>query len=197
MSNKLYLRLRLILKLASLQVLAFYALPASAGTILITEQEASLPAEKTVVAQRGISRAPQIDLVEPGDDGHSPLHFQVRFRSFGGSNLADLPDYLAEQYPGLRWNTKDVWGYCDGSQPVVVIPVTKMIGFANRSVSTAAGVILVHGDNGKTKLTYQPTVKPGRHRRGAHESRPLATTHARRLRTRDGSRQRSRMPTGR
>ena len=88
MSNKLYLRLRLILKLASLQVLAFYALPASAGTILITEQEASLPAEKTVVAQRGISRAPQIDLVEPGDDGHSPLHFQVRFRSFGGSKIS-------------------------------------------------------------------------------------------------------------
>jgi hypothetical protein len=43
----------------------------------------------------------------------------------------------------------------------VVIPVTKLVRFMDRSVSTAAGVMLVHGDNGKTSLTWQPTVKPG------------------------------------
>jgi hypothetical protein len=62
--------------------------PASAGTILITAQEAGLPAEKITVAQRGISRAPQIEMVEPADAAHSPLHFQVKFRAFGGSKIS-------------------------------------------------------------------------------------------------------------
>ena len=82
-------------------------------------------------------------------------------RSFGGTNMADMPDYLAQQYPGLRWNIQDVWGYCDAAEPVVVIPVTKIIRWMNRSVNTAAGIIIVTGDNGKTHLAYQPDVKPG------------------------------------
>jgi hypothetical protein len=64
------------------------SLPVSAGTILITTEEAGLPAEKFVVAQRGISRAPQVELVEPTDHTQSPLHFQVRFRAFGGSKIS-------------------------------------------------------------------------------------------------------------
>jgi hypothetical protein len=82
-------------------------------------------------------------------------------RSFGGSNMADMPDYLAQQYPGLRWNIHDTWGYCDGAEPVVIIPVTKIIRWMDRSVNTAAGIIIVTGDNGKTHLAYRPDVKPG------------------------------------
>lgn len=82
-------------------------------------------------------------------------------RSFGGTNMADLPDYLAQQYPGLRWTLSDAWGYCDGSEPVVVIPVTRMITWMSRTVNTAAGVIIVHGSHGKTSLAYQPEVRPG------------------------------------
>jgi hypothetical protein len=82
-------------------------------------------------------------------------------RSFGGTNMADMPDYLAQQYPGLRWNIQDVWGYCAGTEPVVVIPVTKMITWMSRSADTAAGILIVTGDNGKTHLSYQPDVKPG------------------------------------
>jgi hypothetical protein len=63
-------------------------LPASAGTVLITAQEAGLPAEKVTVDQRGISRAPQVELVEPGGNAHSPLHFQLKFRAFGGSKIS-------------------------------------------------------------------------------------------------------------
>jgi len=82
-------------------------------------------------------------------------------RSFGGTNMADLPDYLDQQYPGLRWALSDVWGYCDGSEPVVVIPVTRMISWMSRTVNTAAGVIIVRGAHGKTSLSYQPDVRPG------------------------------------
>jgi hypothetical protein len=82
-------------------------------------------------------------------------------RSFGGSNMADMSDLLAQEYPSLRWTITDVWGYCDGSEPVVVIPVTRMIRFMNRTVNTAAGIILVRGDYGKTRLVYQPAVRGG------------------------------------
>lgn len=61
---------------------------ASAGTILITEQEAGLPAATITVDQRGISRAPQIELVAPSESTRSPLHFQVKFRAFGGSKIS-------------------------------------------------------------------------------------------------------------
>jgi hypothetical protein len=82
-------------------------------------------------------------------------------RSFGGSNMADMADFLAQSYPGLRWQLGDVWGYCDGAEPVVVIPVTKLVRFMDRTVSTAAGIIVVRGAAGKTALSYQPAVRPG------------------------------------
>jgi hypothetical protein len=82
-------------------------------------------------------------------------------RSFGGSSMADLPDYLAQQYPGLRWTIGDVWGYCDGTQPVVVVPVTRIVRFMNRTVDTAAGIITVRGHDGSTSLTYSADVRAG------------------------------------
>lgn len=82
-------------------------------------------------------------------------------RSFGGSNMADLPDYLAQQYPGLRWNIEDVWGYCSGSEPVVVIPVTQITRYHNRTVNTPAGIIVVTGASGKTSTRYESSVAPG------------------------------------
>jgi hypothetical protein len=82
-------------------------------------------------------------------------------RSFGGSNMADMADYLAQSYPLLRWQLSDVWGYCDGSEPVVVVPVTRLVRYMDRAVSTAAGIIVVRGAAGKTSLTYQAVVRPG------------------------------------
>jgi hypothetical protein len=60
---------------------------AYAGTVLITEQEASLPPERIVPGPRGITRGPRIELVQPGETAHSPMRFQVRFQSFGGSRI--------------------------------------------------------------------------------------------------------------
>jgi hypothetical protein len=82
-------------------------------------------------------------------------------RSFGGSNDADLPDYLAQEYPSFNWTMNDVWGYCDGSEPIVVIDVTKTIKWMSETVQTAAGVIVVTGDYGRTHLQYIPNVRPG------------------------------------
>jgi hypothetical protein len=61
--------------------------PARAGTVLITEQEASLPPERVAASPRAITRGPHIDLVQPETTANSPMHFQLRFQSFGGSEI--------------------------------------------------------------------------------------------------------------
>jgi hypothetical protein len=71
---------------AFLGILAF-ASQAQAGTVLITEQEASLPAEPVVASPRAITRGPSIELVQPDVTANSPMHFQLRFQSFGGSKI--------------------------------------------------------------------------------------------------------------
>jgi hypothetical protein len=58
-----------------------------AGTVLITEQEASLPPERVAVGSRSITRGPRIELVQPGEKAYSPMHFQIRFQSFGGADI--------------------------------------------------------------------------------------------------------------
>jgi hypothetical protein len=67
--------------------LVAFASPAWAGTVLITEQEAGLPPEPVVVGSRSITRGPRIELVQPVEKASSPVHFQVRFQSFGGADI--------------------------------------------------------------------------------------------------------------
>jgi hypothetical protein len=57
---------------------------------LITEEEAKLPAQKGAVPNsgRGITRGPKI--VVPDEEAalqRSPIHFQVKFQTFGGSTV--------------------------------------------------------------------------------------------------------------
>jgi hypothetical protein len=66
---------------------SLFSQPACAGTVLITEQEASLPPESAVVGSRGITRGPRIELVQPGETAHSPMRFQLKFQSYGGVGI--------------------------------------------------------------------------------------------------------------
>jgi hypothetical protein len=62
--------------------------PANAGTVLITEQEASLPAKRGVAFDsRGITRAPRVELVQPVEVAYSPMRFQIRFQPSGGATV--------------------------------------------------------------------------------------------------------------
>jgi len=65
------------------------ALPAYAAMVLITEAEANLPPLKGAVAtdQRGITRGPKIEFVSDSDPSHSPMHFQLKFVSYGGAKI--------------------------------------------------------------------------------------------------------------
>jgi hypothetical protein len=67
---------------------AAYTPKAAAGVVLITVEQAQLPAPKEIVSSRAITRGPRIQ-VSGIDDAklHSPLHFTVRFLAFGGSTI--------------------------------------------------------------------------------------------------------------
>jgi len=72
--------------------------PARAASVLITEEEAKLPPPRGAIVtdRRGITRGPKIDVVMPGDQIHSPMHFQVKFVSFGGAKID--PDSVKVTY---------------------------------------------------------------------------------------------------
>ncbi len=79
-----------------LQVAAFatgFALiagtPASAGTVLISADEAKLPPPKGAVgvATRGITRGPKVAYVGSADTTQSPMRLQLKFESFGGAKI--------------------------------------------------------------------------------------------------------------
>jgi hypothetical protein len=61
---------------------------ARAGVILITHEEASLPAPKEFASSRAITRGPRIDVSEVEDSKlQSPFHFRLKFRTFGGATI--------------------------------------------------------------------------------------------------------------
>lgn len=61
----------------------------SANLVLITPEEARLPPEHApiMLAQRGVTRAPSIDVVLPPDASHSPFHLQMKFQAHGGARI--------------------------------------------------------------------------------------------------------------
>ena len=70
-------------------IISSMAMPAFAGTVLITEEEAKLPPPRGAVAtdRRGVTRGPKIKFVEEGEQFHSPAHLQLKFESFGGAKI--------------------------------------------------------------------------------------------------------------
>jgi hypothetical protein len=75
-----------------------WSIPARAAQVLITEEEAKLPPPRGAVAadRRGITRGPKIDVVLVGEQIHSPMHFQLKFESFGGAKID--PDSVKVTY---------------------------------------------------------------------------------------------------
>jgi hypothetical protein len=71
---------------------------APAAVVLITEEEAKLPPPRGAVAadRRGITRGPKIEVLMPGDQVHSPIHFELKFESFGGAKVD--PDSVKVTY---------------------------------------------------------------------------------------------------
>src|SRR5579871_3875087 len=61
----------------------------AANVVLITPEEAKLPPPKLAVAMsaRGVTRDPQIELIQDIDPTKSPTHFQLKFVAHGGAKI--------------------------------------------------------------------------------------------------------------
>lgn len=83
-------------------------------------------------------------------------------RAFGGVGRNSLRDLLAERHPGLIYDDTDIWGYCEGERPVIVIPAQRQIRYAQRTVKTAGGVLVLRGSaSGRPIVEHRPRVRPG------------------------------------
>jgi hypothetical protein len=93
--NRFFVNLILV---ASALAFISWSVPARAAQVLITEEEAKLPPPRGAVAadRRGITRGPKIDVVLVGEQIHSPMHFQLKFESFGGAKID--PDSVKVTY---------------------------------------------------------------------------------------------------
>lgn len=82
--------------------------------------------------------------------------------ALGGDWSNSLRSHFAETFPALRWKQSDVWGYCSGAEPIVVMPVTKVMRYNDRTVIVPAGVVTVRGDHGETSLKHIKQVVEGK-----------------------------------
>jgi hypothetical protein len=83
-------------------------------------------------------------------------------QAFGGHWGTNLTNTIASQFPDLFYSESDMWGYCDGNQPIVVIPVASQENFAHRRTFRSAGVLIMKGSpSGNPSFQHVTDVKPG------------------------------------
>ena len=83
-------------------------------------------------------------------------------RAFDGSLGNSMMNLVNDRFGRLLFDTDDVWGYCDDEEPVVVMPAQHQVHYKQRTVTTAAGVVIVRGSpSGGAVLEYRPTVRVG------------------------------------
>lgn len=69
-------------------------------------------------------------------------------KAFGGLWGKNLGNAIAGAYPTFFYNDNDMWGYCDGDEPVIVIPGANLTGTDVRTADQSAGVVTVKGSKG-------------------------------------------------
>jgi hypothetical protein len=83
-------------------------------------------------------------------------------KNFGGMWGKNLWNSVANTYPSFYYDESDMWGYCDGSEPVIVIPGVRLTYTDMRSVDAPAGVVTIRGSkSGEPVLDMATNVKPG------------------------------------
>jgi hypothetical protein len=83
-------------------------------------------------------------------------------KAFGGKWGKNLSDEIASEYPELHYDNDDRYGYCDGDQPVIVIPVKEQQAYNTRTTFRSAGVIVITGSpDGNAQYRHVVNVKHG------------------------------------
>lgn len=68
-------------------------------------------------------------------------------KAITGAHTNSLSNMLAKVYPTLYWTMSDVYGYCDGTHPVLVFEMRQQTKYLNRTLDTAGGVVEVRGSS--------------------------------------------------
>lgn len=83
-------------------------------------------------------------------------------RAFDGEWGKNLSNDIAAANPLFEYNANDVYGYCEGDQPVIVIPGTKVAATGVRAVDQANGVMIIKGSpSGDPIIAHVADAKPG------------------------------------
>jgi len=80
-------------------------------------------------------------------------------KAIRGVKSDSLVNYITNKYPNVYWQQSDVWGYCNGSRPTLVIPVEEQTHYLSQVVSVPAGVEIVTGSaSGNPNVVYKQDV---------------------------------------
>jgi hypothetical protein len=74
----------------------------------------------------------------------------------------NLYNTVAELFPAFLYNGSDMWGYCDGNEPIIVIPGVYTAGYDLRTVDETAGVVTIQGSaSGVPVIKLHTEIKAG------------------------------------
>jgi hypothetical protein len=82
-------------------------------------------------------------------------------KSFGGTRDQNLRNAIAAKYSHLFYNLNDIWGFCNGDEPIVVVPMMEQHYIDNRTYATMGGAVVIRGDHGKTSMRLIKDPKSG------------------------------------
>ena len=83
-------------------------------------------------------------------------------KAFGGSWGKNLGDDIAAFDKSFTYSAQDMYGYCDGDKPVIVIPGTRTGTTDVRTINVAYGVMTITGSStGRPVIEFRDEVKAG------------------------------------
>lgn len=83
-------------------------------------------------------------------------------RAFGGAKRNSLSHLILSTYTGYTYQDDDVWGYCAGNKPVLVVPMVKHVPYHHQAPQVPAGTLIIRGsESGDPVLDFRKEVKRG------------------------------------
>lgn len=83
-------------------------------------------------------------------------------KNFGGNWGKNLWDSVASAYPSFYYTQSDMWGYCDGEEPIIVVPGVYLSHTDVQVADTPAGVVTIRGSkSGEPVIDFLTDLEPG------------------------------------
>jgi hypothetical protein len=101
----------------------------------------------------------------PGEGNVTTCRFTGEYainKALHGNMGNSLLDEIAAFDKSLFFDEQDMWGYCDGDKPVLVIPVKTWDGTGHRAVWYSGGVLVITGSSsGEAQIEHITDITPG------------------------------------